>query len=89
MLAHVLDDWSRALGLVPDEGQVPSDATLARGGVGSRGPARDRRADLCGTGVRGGQPRSAGEGSGRVARAGASSDSRQCIPALGWLSYFA
>ena len=30
-LAHVLDDWSRAFGLVPDRGQVPSDATLARG----------------------------------------------------------
>ena len=30
-LAHVLDDWSRAFRLVPDRGQVPSDATLARG----------------------------------------------------------
>jgi len=30
-LAHVLDDWSRTFGLAPDEGQVPSDATLARG----------------------------------------------------------
>ena len=31
MLAHVLDDWSRAFGLVPDDAQVPSDVTLARG----------------------------------------------------------
>ena len=30
-LAHLLDDWSRAFGMVPDKGQEPSDATLARG----------------------------------------------------------
>lgn len=31
VLAHVLDDWSQAFGLVPDEDQVPSDSALARG----------------------------------------------------------
>ena len=30
-LAHVLDDWARGFGLVPDGDQVPSDAVLARG----------------------------------------------------------